>query len=38
VHAFNLEQALRKGPHTLTKESENLLAKTGKLIGTPNMV
>jgi oligoendopeptidase F len=38
VHAFNLEQALRKGPHTLSEESENLLAKTGKFIGTPNTV
>ncbi|MFL3647313.1 MAG: hypothetical protein ACJ04O_12760 [Cellvibrionales bacterium] len=38
VHAFNLEQAFRKGPHKLSKESENLLPKTGTLIGTPNTV
>jgi oligoendopeptidase F len=38
VHAFNFEQALRKGPHTLSEESENLLAKIGKFIGTPNTV
>jgi oligoendopeptidase F len=38
VHRFNLLDTLRKGPHTLGKEAEAVLAATGLLTATPSNV
>ena len=37
-HRFNINDSLRRAPHTLDKELETLLAKTGQLTSAPNSI
>jgi oligoendopeptidase F len=37
-HSFNINDALRRAPHTLDKELETLLAKTGQITSAPNSI
>ena len=37
-HSFGIYDALRRAPHTLNKEVETLLAKTGQLTSAPNSI
>ena len=37
-HRFNIYDSLRRAPHTLEKELETLLAKTGQLTSAPNSI
>jgi len=37
-HAFGINDALRRGPHTLSKDLETLLAKTSQLTAAPNAI
>ena len=37
-HRFNINESLRRAPHTLDKELETLLAKTGQITSAPNSI
>ena len=37
-HSFNFDDTLRRAPHTLNKDIETLLAKTGQLTSAPNSI
>lgn len=37
-HRFNIHDSLRRAPHTLDRELETLLAKTGQLTSAPNSI
>ena len=38
VHRHSIEDVLRQAPHTLSKDVEQVLAKTGKLTSAPNSI